>query len=69
MERIAGTLFDLSAALIGAFFAMFPDRSIRILSYGRSTAQDVSASGVLVVRLLAAFVSIGLFIQLMIGSP
>lgn len=59
MLDVVDRWFLLVSALISAFVALKPDRTIRILSYGRKVMADVAPGLVLFVRVDAAVVALG----------
>jgi hypothetical protein len=64
MEDAFGKTFELFGMVIFIFFALRPDWSIKLLSYGKATVEEVSSSTLLVLRSLAAFCACGLFMYL-----
>jgi hypothetical protein len=63
-EDAIGKTFELAALAIFLFFTLRPDWSIKILSYGKADVHDMGRSGLLVMRSLAIFCTLGLFVDL-----
>jgi len=64
MEDAFGKTFQLTALVIFLFFALRPDWSIKLLSYGTADAGKINNSVLLSMRLLSAFCACGIFIYL-----
>jgi hypothetical protein len=65
MLSLADEIFQAFAFFLSATFAIYPNFSIKVLSYGKHCAQDINPTLLLTVRCLAGFVVLSLTVQLL----